>query len=287
MSVSLTRVVGTALNLGNAIGRAVDGSSTGVTLAGVALEGFESPSSMPWGGEQRHARFDFPGGGRTVQALGWSEKDVQFQGTFFGPDAVSKARRLEAAAKRGAAEILTWSDFWRTVLIVGFEADYTTSGLLVPYRVSCVVIPTPEPVREPGFMEKLGNDVATGLGLTDITATLSTARAYLGKAKDIMDAAAPFIPSQAVRVTSALKAATSAVDGTKMVAEGKLGGFATLAAAGQGFSSMVSATGNKGKDASTAILQLRAAARAEAAAVAVLANIKRAENSVAKVVEEN
>jgi hypothetical protein len=61
-----------------------------VTVGGVGLSGLEVPATMSFGGEQRLAVHELPGGGRVVDALGPQEADVEWTGWFTGSNAVSR-----------------------------------------------------------------------------------------------------------------------------------------------------------------------------------------------------
>lgn len=114
-------------------------SDFSLTLGPVAFAGFELPSSITIGGQQRLAIHRLPGGIRIIDALGPDPADIAFAGIFTGPDAADRARLLDTLRIAGSALPLAWDAFLYTVIVERFEADYR-SPWWIPYRLSCTVV---------------------------------------------------------------------------------------------------------------------------------------------------
>ncbi len=108
-------------------------------LGPIAFQDFEVPASVWFGGAQRLAVHRLVGGTRVIDALGRDDGQINFAGTFSGPDATWRARTLDELRAAGGALPLTWDVFFYTVLISSFQANYC-NGWWIPYRISCVVL---------------------------------------------------------------------------------------------------------------------------------------------------
>lgn len=172
-----------------ALATALTGSEPGITLGGIAFDGFELPESVPWGGEQRLTVHKLPGGARVVDAMGPDDRPITWSGVFHGPDASGKARAVDAMRVSGSRVDLIWGDEIREVLVSGFEADYAKSGFWIPYRVTCLVIPSDRKVpRKPSLLESLGIDLSWAADVAD------TVGPVLDVARDAVDAARALLP---------------------------------------------------------------------------------------------
>ncbi|CAH2606140.1 conserved protein of unknown function (plasmid) [Rhodovastum atsumiense] len=164
-----------------------------LTIGGVGLGQFESPESVGFGGEQKLAVHEFANGARVVDAMGASDRPIEFSGTLenggglVGGGASAKARRLDAMRIAGKRVPLVWGDYYREVVVQRAEFDYTLGGALIPYRISCVVVPTTAPETRPSLLQQLGRDLTDALGITDtIGPALATAQGLLTTAQDLM-----------------------------------------------------------------------------------------------------
>lgn len=263
MAVSLTRVVGSAVSLpGNARPSVPGGPSVpAVTLGGIAFTGFEAPSRMPFGGEQKLSAHDMPGGARVINAMGGFEADIDFSGTLLGPDAPARARKLDALRKAGGLLTLTWADFTRQVVIRSFSGDYTTRGQLVPYKLVLMVLPPPEPEKAANPADTLGGAMANALGLSSLTPALNTAKALIGKAEQVLPLAGVISPKLAGLAGGVLGQAQGAVSGTLSLADTKISGFMS---GGGDLLSLVQNTGSKGLDAASALAMVSGYSRVQA-----------------------
>lgn len=110
-----------------------------LVLGQVAFSDFEVPEHISFGGRQRLAVHELPGGLRIVDALGRSDGEVSWSGVFAGENATSRARLLDLMRVQGMAIPLTWDALFYSVVISAFEAQYRKNWW-VPYRISCTVL---------------------------------------------------------------------------------------------------------------------------------------------------
>jgi len=113
-----------------------------VTLGGVSFQDMEVPERIAFGGRQRLSVQPLIGGGRVVQALGIDDGLISFSGIFSGDDAVSRAQWLDAARALGAVLPLVWDEFFYSVIIRDFAAEYRKTNL-IPFAVTCAVVADP------------------------------------------------------------------------------------------------------------------------------------------------
>ena len=112
--------------------------TTTVTLGLVKLEAFEIPTTIAFGGKQRLAIHDLPGGGRVVDVLGGTDTDITFGGIISGSDADTRAQLLDALRISGASLPLSWAEQYFIVIISEADFDYRKPWW-IPYRLRCVV----------------------------------------------------------------------------------------------------------------------------------------------------
>lgn len=108
-------------------------------LGDVTFEGFEIPERMPFGGQQRLAVHQFPGGARHVQSLGRDDEPIEWSGTFLGEQAPYRARALDAMRADGRERTLSWHEFIYSVVVDRFHGDFE-APFRVPYSIRCTVV---------------------------------------------------------------------------------------------------------------------------------------------------
>ena len=111
---------------------------TTVTLGLVTLEAFEIPATITFGGKQRLAVHDLPGGGRVIDVLGGTDTDITFGGIISGSDADTRAQLLDAMRIAGTSLPLSWGEQYFIVIISEADFDYRKPWW-IPYRLRCVV----------------------------------------------------------------------------------------------------------------------------------------------------
>jgi len=112
-----------------------------ITIGTVALQAFEVPASIHFGGSQRIAIHRLGNGQRIIDTLGHEDLDIDFSGVLSGPDAASRAAVLDDMCAAGHVVPLAWDDYYLSVIIRTFDANYS-SGAWIPYSLTCVVTST-------------------------------------------------------------------------------------------------------------------------------------------------
>ena len=114
-------------------------SDIALLLGPIVFQDFEIPAGITFGGTQRLAIHQLPGGTRVIDALGRDDANLTFVGIFTGSDATLRARAVDELRSLGLPLPLTWDVFFYSVIIDSFQADYLNSHW-IPYRISCTVI---------------------------------------------------------------------------------------------------------------------------------------------------
>jgi hypothetical protein len=112
---------------------------TTVNLGQFQFALFEIPAKISWGGSQRIAVHELVGGQRVLDAMGRSDRALEWSGLFTGLNATERARFLDTLRAQGAAQKLTFGQLSYSVIVKEFEADYERF-YQIPYRISCEVI---------------------------------------------------------------------------------------------------------------------------------------------------
>jgi hypothetical protein len=108
-------------------------------LGPIQFTAFELPAAITWGGAQSLIVHRLPGGDRIIDAMGRDDAPITWSGIFTGPDATLRAHALDLMRAEGAVWPLTWQDFFYSVVISRFEADYRRPNW-IPYRITCTVL---------------------------------------------------------------------------------------------------------------------------------------------------
>jgi hypothetical protein len=111
-------------------------------LGSIIFRGFELPEQVPLGGDQTMAVHKLLGGARVIDAMGPDDRDIEWHGLFFGADALSNARAVDAMRSAGQAVPLLIDSEMRTVVVKSFKWDYQRP-YQIPYSIACVVSSTP------------------------------------------------------------------------------------------------------------------------------------------------
>ena len=146
-------------------------------LGPVLFRDFELPERIAWGGAQRLAVHELPGGRRVIDAMGRADAPIAWSGTFSGEDAAMRARLLDLMRADGGVWPLTWGRFFYSVVIQAVSVQYERATWM-PYRISCVVLRDEvEGVVEDGLSLVQGVAGDLGLagqaGLVDVSAAQS------------------------------------------------------------------------------------------------------------------
>jgi hypothetical protein len=252
----MTDYLATATALGSAIKDLLDGAA--LTIGGVGFEGFEVPEKMGFGGQQQLTVHKLPGGARVIHAMGPDDRNMEWSGFFRGPQAVSRARQIDAMRIAGKAIDLTWSDFTKKVVIQNFQVDYTKGGFLLPYQISCVVVPAKAPSKAAGLDTTVKADLATSLGIDGLAQKAQDAISLAQKAMPVIGVLTAGSPAF-IGLTSAVGTASSVVSGVQSAASSQLASLATAAVSSGGVFGSLSGL-SAGADAASSLSTATAAA---------------------------
>lgn len=229
MSETLSSLLGTL----GAVSAILDGE-TPVQIGDVVLQGFEVPDRISFGGKQSHIVHDFPGGARIVDAMGAFDADCSWSGIFQGSSAVARARRIDAMRQAGAPVRLSWADFTRRVLVTEFSCDYERRGAMLPYRITCVVLPSASTTPEPTLLERLAGDVGSALGISksDLTTIMDTVTATTEAAQKALPVVGMVAgPKAMISASDMVARAGTTASGLRGALDGWIGGLGTAASA--------------------------------------------------------
>lgn len=113
-----------------------------LVLGSVAFRDFEVPERIVFGGTQKLAVHELPGGGRVIDVMGAQNADLVWSGVFSGADAAERVRLLDGLRLLAAEVPLSWDVFAYTVIIERFEAEYTNPWW-IPYHLVCKIVQDP------------------------------------------------------------------------------------------------------------------------------------------------
>jgi hypothetical protein len=113
--------------------------ATMLLLGPVVFQDFELPARVRFGGTQRLAVHQMPGGARVIDMLGRDDAEIGWSGVFSGSDAPERARLIDLMRAEGGVWPLTWDAFFYSVIVSRFEAEYARPNW-IPYRAICTVL---------------------------------------------------------------------------------------------------------------------------------------------------
>lgn len=134
-------------------------------LGSFTFKNTEIPESIPFGGDQELVVHRLVGGKRVIDSMGRTERPLEWSGVFFGGNALSRARKLDAMRVAGKELDLTWDELSYKVVIKSFLPDYRFK-YNIPYKITCEVVKdnaTPVLSGELSFVQSLINGDITDL----------------------------------------------------------------------------------------------------------------------------
>jgi hypothetical protein len=217
-------------------------SDVALVLGPVQFHGFEIPDRIGFGGQQRLAVHDMPGGQRVIDTLGPTPTDIAWSGIFSGPAATLRARTLDALRVQAAVLTLSWDVFFYSVVISSFQASFHNSAW-VPYeiRVSVLIDADQQAASLVGDLpgDVLGDaasatDFATlaGVGLSTLQSALAAPNATVLQS------------SAYVAATAALAGAQASVQAGLNTASASLANYANRVTSATAVAGMIGAAGN-------------------------------------------
>lgn len=132
-----------------------------LTLGPVEFAGLESPAEIQFGGRQRLAIHQFPGGGRTIDCLGSEDGPIQWTGILSGSNAYDRIRLLDGLRIAGAPVRLCWGNLTYTVIISECSFIYR-QVYWVDYSISCI------PSSPPQISNPEPTNAATSAAIVDL-----------------------------------------------------------------------------------------------------------------------
>lgn len=111
-------------------------------LGSIIFKGFELPEQVPLGGDHSFTVHKLLGGARVLDAMGPDDRDIEWKGLFFGANALSNARAVDAMRVAGQEVPLLIDSEMRTVVIKSFKWDYQRP-YQIPYTIALIVSSTP------------------------------------------------------------------------------------------------------------------------------------------------
>lgn len=182
--------------------------SNTVILGNITFTRREVPDIMPWGGKQMLAIHKQIGGQRVIDAMGPDPRPIEWSGLFYGPDASTRARAVDAMKDAGQQVALQWGSFNYTVVIASFEPEYKHE-FLVHYRISCEVVTQGPALPTPTLDQQITSDLAAVNAMTALPTSVTAPIATLQNAVNSIANAQPTKLIQDASLAS-LQAAVSA-----------------------------------------------------------------------------
>lgn len=221
----------------NALGQSPSTSTTfmlyGPGLGAFIFERTEIPGHLPFAGTQMVAVHNLIGGGRTVDALGPIDRDLEWHGLFLGSNAMSRAKKLNAARLSGKPLYLLMGNVSWKVVLADFEPDYTYVNN-IPYRIRLIALS--ETWNNPpakiattsklsAFKKFLAEANALGQAISNTVAGIVASIQTVTNHVAAIDGAASSVISS---ITGGLEQITNTVDGLKASIENGLQNITTL-----------------------------------------------------------
>lgn len=135
----------------------------GVLLGSFIPVGLDMPERLPFGGAQQTVVHKLLGGARTIDLMGPDERDITISGILTGPFAQINARIIDTMRQSGQAVPLIWPGDARTVIVKDFRCSYERAGQVLPYSITCLVVPDVLSDSKPDLLGQLTTDANNGM----------------------------------------------------------------------------------------------------------------------------
>jgi prophage DNA circulation protein len=208
-----------------------------VRLDDIEFMGFEVPETIPFGGSQALSIKKHIGGARTMDSMGADDRPLEWSGRFRGPEALSRARALDAKRKAGLPLKLTWGELAFTVKIALFHPVFE-KAYEIPYSISCEVITDDAAPLDagstPNIDDMVGDDMASvtasagRLGNAGLTGAVATLQSTISRVRSFVAAPISVLSAVIPQVSAVENAAQGIFDSAQAV----LGGPASLGLGG-------------------------------------------------------
>ena len=114
-------------------------AETTLNLGSFEFAELEIPAEIRIGGAQRLSMHELVGGARVIDAMGRTDRPLEWSGILLGETAISRAQALDAMRIAGLPQPLVWSAYSYQVIVREFEAAYQRKAQLA-YRIVCEVL---------------------------------------------------------------------------------------------------------------------------------------------------
>ncbi len=113
-----------------------------LVLGDFVFRDYEIPEKITWGDQQKTHLFSYPGGLRSVEALGPEPMPITWAGRFQGAAATGRVRRLDTVCRLGKPLPLTWGALSFLVLVTKFTVNQERNWQCL-YTIECLVVAAP------------------------------------------------------------------------------------------------------------------------------------------------
>jgi hypothetical protein len=179
--------------MANIVDSALGNSSGNVELilGDVVFGHMEVPPGINFGGEQMLVVNQQVGGKRDVNALGRSEHDISWNGTFLYKFAEERSRALDYMRTQGLTVELIWGQFVYSCIVKSYRPIYK-EYYYIPYRITVTIIENltiPVPIALPNsYNDSVNGDFAYGASLIGEIGNAALAGAFGNLGSSISDA---------------------------------------------------------------------------------------------------
>jgi hypothetical protein len=108
-------------------------------LGGVGFASFEIPEEICAGGAQSLFKHKYPGGARTIDAMGPDDSDITWSGTFMDGSAQDRCKQIDIMRRQGQPIVMSFSGYSYLVMIASFEWRFKRTWH-IPYTITLAVI---------------------------------------------------------------------------------------------------------------------------------------------------
>lgn len=201
-------------------------------LGDIEFRGFELPEDgLPFGGEQLLKTFRLQGGKKVFHPMGADEAPIDWSGRFRGPEAIARARAVDALRRAGKPVRLSVGEIAYTVVVSRFQWRRLTQ-FEVPYSIAMEVVtddaqPT-TPGQTVGPTQMMTSDLASSLAAAAGAPALSGALGGLQSAVAAVRDFGAATRDQLAQVMRPVLAARAAVGEVFQAAEDTLGAVSAV-----------------------------------------------------------
>jgi hypothetical protein len=189
-------------------------------LDSVAFRHVEIPDNIKAGGAQALFRHQYPGGARTIDAMGPDDADISWSGMFMDGTAQDRCKQLDVIRRQGQSVVLSWAGYQYLVVVAAFEWDFKRVWQ-IGYTITLAVVQDetqPQQAAAPDVDSQVGSDAlqaaADAGALSDAVAGLVTSPigALTASVQGAISGAAGALNAAVANVNGALGSVASLVN---------------------------------------------------------------------------